>query len=306
MDRWFDLTGHGAIVLAGPDAAKFLQGLATNDVRLVTAGHSTPGALCQVNGRVSVLFRAIERDGDLLLRLPAALAASTLERLQRVVFRAKVKVLDGRTEIAWAAVAGEGAPAALARHAGAVPAAANGAATTGPVTIVRVPGEAPRFELAAPAAELARLREALAADGFVRGEEALWTLLEIRAGLPEIAPETVDAFLPQNLDLERLSGLSFSKGCYPGQEVVARTQHLGEIKRRLVRARAATDQVPPPGTALRAVGGDGSARDGGKVVRAARDPGGGVELLVVIPVVALEDRAHLALGGVDGPPVTPV
>jgi folate-binding protein YgfZ len=305
MDRWFDLPGHGAVLLTGPDAAKFLQGLSTNDMRLVTAAHSTPGALCQVNGRVSVIFRAVERDGNLLLRLPAALTPATLERLRRVVFRAQVKVLDGGAAIAWAGVSGPGAPEALARHAGAAPAVANEAATAGPFTIVRLPDEAPRFELAAPPEALERLREALPVNGFGPGDDALWTLLEIRAGLPEIAPETVDVFLPQNLDLERLSGLSFTKGCYPGQEVVARTQHLGEIKRRLVRARAATAQVPAPGTALCARAADGSARDGGKVVRAACGPDGTIELLAVIPVSLLADRAQLTLDGADGPPVTP-
>jgi len=114
----------------------------------------------------------------------------------------------------------------------------------------------------------------------------------------------VDAFLPQNLDLERLSGLSFSKGCYPGQEVVARTQHLGEIKRRLVRARAAGSEVPAPATPLRAIDA-GSERDGGKVVRAAPGPDGTIELLAVIPVAELASGARLALGDAAGPTVTP-
>ena len=305
MDRWFDLPRCGAVVLAGPDAAKFLQGLSTCDVRVVTPSRSTLGALCQVNGRVSVLFRVAEHGGALALRLPAALVPATLERLRRVVFRTKVKVLEGGAELAWAGLAGPGATDALARHAGAAPAAADEAAAAGPFTIVRAPGEAPRFELLAPPADLGRLRDALFAEGFARGDDPLWTLLEIRAGLPEVEPETVDAFLPQNLDLERLSGLSFTKGCYPGQEVVARTQHLGEIKRRLCRAHAVASEAPAPGTALRALAAGGSERDGGKVVRAALAPDGTVELLAVIPVAELASGARLVLGDADGPEVTP-
>jgi hypothetical protein len=304
MDRWFDLPRCGAIVIAGPDAAKFLQGLSTCDVRLVTPGRSTLGALCQVNGRVFVLFRVAERGGALVLRLPASLVPAALERLGRAVFRAKVKVLEGGVELAWAGLAGPGAADALARHAGAAPAAADEAAAAGPFTIVRVPGEAPRFEILAPPADLGRLRDALFAEGFAPGDDPLWTLLEIRAGLPEVEPETVDAFLPQNLDLERLSGLSFTKGCYPGQEVVARTQHLGEIKRRLCRARAAASEAPAPGTPLRALGAAG-VRDGGKVVRAALAPDGTVELLAVIPVAELASGARLVLRDADGPAVTP-
>jgi hypothetical protein len=174
----------------------------------------------------------------------------------------------------------------------------------GPHTILRVPGELPRFEIYAPPAALVSLGDALAAEGLAHGDDGLWTLLEIRAGLPEVEPATADAFLPQNLDLERLSGLSFSKGCYPGQEVVARTQHLGEIKRRLVRARVAASEVPAPATPLRAIDG-GSERDGGKVVRAALGPDGTVELLAVIPAAELASGAWLALGHAAGPRVTP-
>ena len=304
MNHSFDLSRYGVIALAGPDAAKFLQGLSTCDVRAVTPGRSIPGALCQVNGRVSVLFRVFERGGDLVLRLPASLLPGTLERLRRVVFRARVEVTDASAELAGAGAAGPAAAGALARFVGAAPEAADGAVTAGAFTILRVPGEPPRFEIYAPPADLARLPGALAAQGFAPGDDRLWTLHEIRAGLPEIEPATVDAFLPQNLDLERLSGLSFSKGCYPGQEVVARTQHLGEIKRRLVRARAAGSEVPAPATPLRAIDA-GSERDGGKVVRAAPGPDGAIELLAVIPVAELASGARLALGDAAGPTVTP-
>jgi hypothetical protein len=304
MNRWFELSRYGAIALAGPDAAKFLQGLSTNDVRLVGPGRSTLGALCQVNGRVSVLFRVFERGGELVLRLPAPLVPGTLERLRRVVFRARVQVTDKSAELARAGAAGPGAAGALARLAGAAPEREDGAVTAGPHTILRVPGDPPRFEIHAPPADLAPLLEGLAAEGFERGDDGLWTLLEIRAGLPEVEAATVDAFLPQNLDLERLSGLSFSKGCYPGQEVVARTQHLGEIKRRLCRARAAGSEVPAPATPLRALDA-GSERDGGKVVRAAPGPDGTIELLAVIPAAELASGARLALGHAAGPRVTP-
>ena len=303
MDHWFDLSRYGAIALAGPDAAKFLQGLSTSDVRLVTPVRTTLGALCQVNGRVSALFRVFERGGDLVLRLPAALVAPTLERLRRAVFRARVEVADFGAELGRAGAAGTGAPGALARLAGAAPEAEDAAVTVGPVTILRVPGDPPRFELYAPPADLALLVDGLAAEGFARGDDGLWTLFEVRAGLPEVEPATVDAFLPQNLDLERLSGLSFSKGCYPGQEVVARTQHLGGIKRRLYRARAAGSEAPAPGTPLRAID-PGSERDGGKVIRAAPAPEGSIELLVVVPVAEIASGAQLALGHAAGRTIT--
>jgi folate-binding protein YgfZ len=214
-----------------------------------------------------------------------------------------VTVADAGAELARGGVAGAAAAESLERHAGAAPAGADAVARSGAVTIVRVPGELPRFELYAPHAELALLLSALEADGFARGDDGLWTLFEVRAGLPEVEPPTVDAFLPQNLDLERFSGLSFSKGCYPGQEVVARTQHLGELKRRLFRGRARGGGVPEPATPLRAIDA-GRERDGGKVVRAAAAPDGTIELLAVVPVAEAASGALLALGHAGGEAVT--
>ncbi len=303
MNASFDLSRYGVIAIDGPDAAKFLQGLSTADIRIVTPARSTLGAFCQVNGRVSVVFRVFERGGELVLRLPGALVPETLERLRRVVFRSRVKVADAGAELARAGVAGAAAAEALAKQAGVLPAAADAATTAGSCTIIRVPGELPRFEIYAPHADLARLLVALEAAGFARAADGLWTLLEVRAGLPEVEPPTVDAFLPQNLELERFSGLSFSKGCYPGQEVVARTQHLGELKRRLFRGRTGGGEVPAPATPLRAIEA-GRERDGGKVVRAAAAPDGTIELLAVIPVAEVASGALLALGHAAGETVT--
>ncbi len=300
MNALFPLPSHGFIGLPGPDAAKFLQGLVTNDVRLVDPGRSTLGAICRVNGRVFSLFRVFERAGVLHLRLPREFVPSVLEHLARMVFRARVKPADASAGLAAIGVVGPRAAEILARLAGAAPAEPEAVAGVGDWTIVRVPGGTSRFEVYGPPPELRRLEERMAAEDLVPGDETAWRLLEIRAGIPELAPATVDAFLPQNLDLERLGALSFSKGCYPGQEVVARTQHLGEIKRRLVRARAEVGAVPAPGTRLRVAAG-GRERDAGTVVQAAPSGDGGVELLAVVPVAEFEES--LRIGHADGAPV---
>lgn len=300
MDAHFPLPGCAFIALPGPDAAKFLQGLVTCDVRRVGPGHSTLGALCQVNGRVFALFRVFERGGVLHLRVPGGSLSPVLERLVRAVFRAKVMPAEASPALGALGVVGPRATEFLARHCGVAPAEPGGAAEAMPWTIVRVPGDAPRFEVYGPRTDLAQLGERLAAEGLTRSSEPAWSLLEIRAGIPELDPATVDAFLPQNLDLERLGGLSFSKGCYPGQEVVARTQHLGEIKRRLVHARA-PGAAPAPGTRIRALDGE-RERDGGTVVRAAPAGEGGVEMLAVVPVA--EFGSTLRLGGPAGAPLS--
>ena len=127
---------------------------------------------------------------------------------------------------------------------------------------------------------------------------AAWRLLDIRAGRPRVHAESVDLYLPQFLNLEQLGGVSFEKGCFPGQEVVARTHYLGKVVRRTRRARVALAEAPAPGTILRAITEEGE-KDGGRVLYAAPADGAS-ELLAVIPESAIEAGASLHLEGAEG------
>lgn len=179
-----------------------------------------------------------------------------------------------------------------------LPAAVNGVIHSGGITVIRVAGGPARFELCGEFALLQSLWRKLHVHTAPVGAGP-WEYLDIQAGLPCVYPETSDAFVPQMLNLDLLDGISFKKGCYTGQEVVARMHYLGKLKRRMFRLHCERDTPPPPATPLfhSALRGDESA---GGVVRAQTSPDGGSELLAVLHLDAGAE-GELRLGGHDGP-----
>ena len=296
-----DLHDRRRIAVTGRDAFTFLQNLVTCDVRVVTLPHWSFGAVCTSKGRVSALFELLRHGDGYLLQTDGSVAAATLAALSRVIFRAKVDVADRSEEVAAVGIAGCHASGRLAGVAPFVPAEPFEAWADIDVTLLRLPGSLPRFALIGAGPAVRRVVEGLGDDVREIGRDA-WEWLEIEAGVPVVREPTRDAFLPQFLDMDRRGGLSFTKGCYPGQEIVARTQHLGEPKRRLFRGTVEAIEPPAPGTVLRAVHDDGT-RDGGTVVRAALGPGGHVRLLAVVPLAERESGRAIRLGTADGPRV---
>jgi len=265
---WFQpLPDLGVLSLRGPDAVAFLQGQVTADLRLLEPGHSVAAAWCSPQGRVVALLHVTRTTDGLLCVLPRELAATVAARLARFVMRSKVTVSDdsGALGVAGVTAPEPGAPAA-ARDA----------------TVLPLPGG--RSLLVAPPAVLQSIAAALppAASG-------TWEAGCIRLGEPEVYAATSESWVPQMLNLDLLGAVSFTKGCYPGQEIVARTQHLGRIKRRLFRYRVSGGPLPAPGQALCL----GQAKVG-EVVRSARS-GDADELLAVVNLdaagVGLADEA---------------
>jgi folate-binding protein YgfZ len=124
-----------------------------------------------------------------------------------------------------------------------------------------------------------------------------WSLLDILAGLPLLAPETIGEFIPQMLNMEALGGLCFTKGCYPGQEVIARLHYRGQLKRRLYLAYVDSERLPIPGTALH---GEGATEGAGTVVCAARHPDGQIALLAVVKIEE-KNQTKIRLWDPEGP-----
>jgi len=168
-----------------------------------------------------------------------------------------------------------------------VPAGDLAAAQTADAVVVRIAQQ--RFLLMATPA----LRERVPGNS----DDEAWALEEIRVGRPLVVQATQDLFVPQMVNLERLGAVDFNKGCYPGQEIVARTQYRGVLKRRMVRARIAASAAP--GNDLYA--GDLPGQASGTVVNAAPAPQGGSELLAVVQISSLESASPIRLGTVDGP-----
>lgn len=289
-----DLSHYGLIAAAGPDTETFLQGQLTCDLRQVTPQHSRLGAWCSPKGRMLVIFRLFRRDDVYYLRLPRAQADAILKRLQLYVLRAKT-TLKQDNALVGLGVAGDQAAARLQELVGVLPAQTDETAAAQDLTVIRVPGS--RFEVYGPAEAMTPLRAALAAQVPAADADA-WRLAEILAGIPAIYPETADAFLPQMTHLQHLNGVSFRKGCYTGQEVVARTQYLGRLKRRMVLAGIAVDSPPVPGQELFSPPDAGQSV--GRIVDAARHPDGGCRVLAVVQADGIE-RGDVRLDNTGGP-----
>ncbi len=268
----------------GADAREFLQGQFSNDV----AGLPDPGAQMTTwsnpKGRVLALFQLARVGDDFYLRLSADQAASFQKRLRMYVLRAAV-VVEQLDDFACIAASGDAAAQALSALAGGLPSESDDMLAHGQVMIKRARGAVPRFEMFGPVAEIISLWDHLA-QVCVPASRADWRLQDIDAGVPAISAATSEAFVLQMLNLQLIDGVSFKKGCFPGQEVVARMQYLGKLKRRMYRASLNSDTLPEPGTDIHRANG-GSAV--GKVVTAAFASPGSCHLLAVLTIDATSE-----------------
>ncbi len=295
-----DLSWLGLIRVCGGDAASFLQGQVTSDTRDIDATHSALSAYCTPKGRMLALFRLFRRNDELLMLLPAERLGATLKRLSMFVLMADVKLQDASGELMRIAITGDRAPAVLREHIGEPPTEDNGAITYGAITLLRCDSDRPRFIIIAPTDEMAALWTKLA-QAASPVDSNFWRLLDIRAGLPSVFDETAEAFVPQMANLQLIDGVSFTKGCYTGQEVVARMQYLGKLKRRMYSGHIDMDTTPAPGTPLYSENSQ-SGQGSGKIVDAVVSDRGGVEALVIAEIATVE-KGPLHVGDENGPPI---
>jgi tRNA-modifying protein YgfZ len=214
----------GILRFTGADALSFLQGQLSNDTGHLNQGKPILAAYSTPQGRVFTLIYLLPHSGGVAAILPRELLTPTLQRLRKFVLRAKVNIEDAGESLVAAGYHGEHA----LRNSGLpVPQAGKYVEQQG-IGVAAVGHNAERYWVIAPAEKLS------ATDSLLRTETA-WRLADIRAGLPQIYAPTSEMFVAQMLNLDLLDGISFTKGCYTGQEIIARTQHLGRIKRRLFR-----------------------------------------------------------------------
>ncbi len=290
------LIDQGLIRVSGPDAASFLHNLLTNDVSGLSAQTARFAGLCTPKGRLLALL-LIWRDGDdFLLMLPREILPTILKKLSMYVLRSKVKLSDASTErvLIGYSVPATAAPTPASEPAfGALP--RFGVVGTEGGQAIRL--DDTRWILAFDAATAGARWRQLAASTRPVGLAA-WQWLEIAAGQPRVLAATQEAFVPQmlNMELPAVAGVSFSKGCYPGQEIVARTQYLGKVKRRMFRARQAANAAP--GTQVYAP--ETGEQHCGTLVSVAPSPTGDFECLVCVQIGAVE-AGEVHVGGLDGP-----
>lgn len=288
-----DATGLGLIACAGADAAAFLHGQVSNDVRGLAPGQGRWATYNSPKGRMLAtlyIWRAPDGPGDRYAALVGEdIAQVVRKRLAIHVLRAKAVVTDETPAMALFGVGGPAAEAAVAAL-GAAPARGRAAAIDGG-TVLRLPDGRCVVAVARDAAE--RVREALASGARAVGH-AVWAWLAVRAGIATVTAATQDLFVAQTANWDALGGLDFQKGCYPGQEIVARTHYLGRLKERMVALAA---DAPPPAPGTRLYSPTFGEQACGTVVESAPSPQGGAAFLAVVQVDAV---GTLALGAVDG------
>lgn len=289
------LHGLSQIEVGGGDARRFLAGQLTVDLRQPQPGRCALAAWCSAQGRVQALFGLLEREQGFTLLLPAPLVGNVLKRLRLFVLRADVTLIDVSATTARLGLTGPASGQALAATGLDAPAMPLSARLDADITLMRLHGPGPRFMLLGTPERVAQVREALAGQVTELGEDA-WTLDRVLSAVPMVLPGTADRYLPQMLNLEPLGGLSYEKGCFPGQEVIARLHYRGELK-RWTRLAAAEAPPPEPGTPVHAA--QATAEPVGQVLLAAAHPDGGCRLLAVIAREAA--AAPLALGEPGGP-----
>ena len=284
------LADRGVIRASGADAATFLQGQLTNDVVSLAAGSARLAGFCSAKGRLQASFVVWRPAADeFLLSCPREILAPTLKRLSMFVLRAKCKLSDASDELAVFALAG---PAAAAMLDGT---AVWRVRARGASTLIRVP-DAAGVQRAWLVADAAAVADVPAAEAM--SPEA-WRWLEVESGVVTIEAATVDRFVPQMVNFELVGGVDFQKGCYPGQEVVARSQYRGTTKRRTLLFDC--DIVPAAGQDVYA---SGTANEpAGTIANAAAHPlHDGGSALVEVRLAAIGDE--LRLGAPDGPLLT--
>jgi len=288
------LLGHlGVLQFSGEDAETFLQGQLSCDVAGVDLRSGSYGAYCSPKGRMIANFLLWREETGFHMALSRDITASVQKNISKFVLRAKVKISDASDTIAMAGAAGPKAAQALREVFPDLPKEPNQVSSrldTG--TVIKVKDG--RYLVALVPSSAAALRQRLANALVPVGAHA-WRWLDIRDGVPWVTAATQDQLVPQMANFELLGGVSFSKGCYTGQEVVARMQHLGKLRRRMFLANVAAPAAAGDPLYSEDLGDQAS----GIVVNAEASPDGGYDLLAAVQTASREgSTVHLkSLGG---------
>lgn len=292
-----DLSHVGIIRVQGADAADFLQNQLTNDINLVTESQAQLSAWCNHKGRTIATFLVYKHDDSYYLTLSADLMEFVLKRLQMFVMRSVVQLEAVTESMVHFGFSGSQILQDWDECCDvALPEQDYGVVVAGSLSIIKVPGVEPRYEVMGLFDDASRLWDKLTVRAApVSGE--VWNYLNIASGVAVVEEASREAWIPQMLNFQVINGVSFSKGCFPGQEVVARLKYLGKTKRRIFRLEFAADVVPAVGESVAA---EGESAEAGKIVNAVLNPGGKVEALAVLKIAMVEDGKQLFLGDEGG------
>ena len=287
------LTHLALIEATGEDAKSFLHSQFTNDINHLAEGRAQHAGWCNAKGRMQASFLVWHQGDRYLLGLAADLQEATQKRLQMFVLRSKVRLNALTDSIVMLGLAGPQAEEALADAGLPCPAEVLQTAAADGITVLRL--DPSRLIVVAPESAMAALWQKLTVKARPAGVPA-WRWLDIQSAFPLVTLATKEEFVPQMADFEKMGGVSFHKGCYPGQEVVARTQYLGKVKRHLHRLNS--QQPLKAGDVLHSP--DNPDQSCGMVMTVAPSPVGGYEALAVIQS---NFAGNVRVGSLEGPQV---
>lgn len=290
-----DLSHFGLIRFAGDDAQHFLNSQLSCDVAILEPRHARYGSYNTPQGRMLASFLLWREAAVFFMQLPVSVREATQKRLSMYILRSKVKAEDASGAHVLIGVAGNDAGAILKPLFAELPAEPLALTSAEGASLLRL--SADRYQIIASPERAPALRNAIARNATPVGP-AVWDWLDIRAGIPFITPATREQFVPQMANLDAIGGVSFNKGCYPGQEIVARMHYLGRLKQRMYLASVAAEEAPQPGDKLYSAGtGEQSC---GMIVNAAASPDGGFDILGVMQIKSAQ-RGDVHWKSPDGP-----
>lgn len=273
-----NLSHYGLIKVSGKDAETFLQGQLSCDIREVTPTHHQLGAYCNIKGRVIALLRIFLVEDHYYLQLPKVLLEKTYSELKKYGMFSKIKLEKvendpaSKNNIKKFGVYGENSPEFLSELFDKEIKYEDGKTEQiGSILILCLPGLKPRFEII-NFSSLTSIPSLPSLSSNIQD----WTLLDIQAGIPEIWAESSEQFLPHDLNLPELNAVSFSKGCYRGQEIIARMEYRGNLKKRMIRMQIQDLQnIPTPGSLYEKEG-----KEVGRIVMGSFDKNN-LEILII-------------------------
>lgn len=268
--RIYPIAHLSILTIAGNDAAKFLQGQITCNINDITDAQSSLGAICNPKGRAITTFLLVKNADAFLMILPSELLASVKKRLQIYVLRSDVTLTDSSDELcliglSYGALQPEQTPDfATSRQENVVVNLQN------------------RSLVIVKADNARQFWSEQVKSGFLPDDSAQWRYLDIISGIPWLTAATSEEFIPQMLNLDKLGGISFNKGCYTGQEIVARTHYLGKAKREMFVAECDTLTFPEPNSII--IDDSADTEQGIGKVLCAQSRRNGCKMLVVLHV----------------------
>lgn len=283
-----DLSQFGTLRVTGEEAQKFLQNLLSNDINAVNASTAQLSSFNSPKGRMLATFLIWQQAEDYFLQLPRSMSAAMHKKLSMYVMRSKVKIGDSSDEMVSLGLSGLNAASLIEKHFSASLQQDKTVLHDENTTVIRI--AANRYQLNTHTDYASALWNKLAADAKPAGSSC-WDWLNIHAGIPVVTPVTQEQFVLQMANMDALGGVSFKKGCYPGQEIVARTHYLGKQKRRMFLAHVESESAAA-GDELFSAEMPGQAC--GMVMNACQAPGGGFDILAVMQINSRETQSiHL-------------